>query len=339
MIKLIIFFRLLLFPLSLIFYIIIYIRNLFYDKNILKQISFPVKIISVGNITTGGTGKTPFVIYLVDYFLNHNKKVGIISRGYKNDTSDMIIAFDGNDVLADVNSAGDELYMIINRFSEHKDRFFAIAYKNRIDAIDEMVSKYKPDIIILDDAFQNRKIKKSVDIVINDKNSNTILDSIILPSGNLREPYSSLGRADLVFDNYKFNNISNEISNPLFFSYKSIGLFNVNGTEIQIGSLNDVMLISGIAKNESFSNYVCNFNLNIRKSFFYIDHYKYTSKDIEVFEKNYKSGCVFITTEKDFVKLKGFKNFVDNFPVYYLRIDVNLNNDYLNNFFRKAEII
>lgn len=322
--------RLSLLPLSIIYFVVIYLRNLIYDNNFIKPISFPAKIISIGNITTGGTGKTPFAIHLAEYFLNRNKRTGIISRGYKNNTHEMVLAFDGNEIKYNVNSTGDELYMIVNRLSKYRDKFFAIAYKDRIKAINFMITNYNPEIIILDDAFQNRKIKKSFDIVIRDNMSESILNKIILPAGNLREPFSSLKRADVIFDNNKFNNVETYTPNSLSFHYTSSGLYDNKGIKYNLEEMTDVILISGIAKNRSFTDYISTFEVNIKKTFQYKDHYKYTLKDIEIFEKSYNSGFVFITTEKDFVKLKTFSNFVDNYPVYYIRIDVNLNNDILD---------
>ena len=182
--------RLFLFPLSLVYYLIIISRNLLYDSGMFKQSGFRTPIISVGNITLGGTGKTPFVMFLTDYFITKGKKVGVISRGYKNKSNELIIAHDGKSVIANVEQTGDELGMIVNRFSDLKESFYAIAYFNRTEAIRKMEILFAPDIILLDDAFQNRKIKKTVDIVLVNQERKTFLDGILLPAGNLREPLS-----------------------------------------------------------------------------------------------------------------------------------------------------
>lgn len=330
------FLRIILLPLSLIYYIIISIRNYLYDFNIIKCESFDTPIISVGNITTGGTGKTPFVIYLTDFLLTKKKRVGVISRGYKSQSNKLVIAYDGNSITSDVYSTGDELSMIVNRFAGN-NLFYAIAYSDRVKAINEMIIRFSPDVIILDDAFQNRRIEKSVDIVVKDKECNSFLNNLLLPAGNLRETNTSLKRADIIFNNYKFSNPDSSLTNNI--RYKSSGFYNFNGAETEIPADKKVVLISGIGNNASFLNFANIFNLSVNKVYELSDHYNYSSKDIDEFKKNYKNDMVFLTTEKDFTKLKEFKDFVRNYPIYYLRIDVILDNDTLEKLLIKNNII
>jgi tetraacyldisaccharide 4'-kinase len=328
--------RLILLPLSLVYLCIISIRNFLYYVGIFKSVRFNTPIVSVGNITTGGTGKTPLVIYLTEYFISKGKSVGVISRGYKRKSNELVIAYDGKAITSDVHSTGDELFMIINRFSG-SDKFFAIAYHNRVMAINEMINKFSPDIIILDDAFQNRKVFKTIDIVIQNKENKTFLNNLLLPSGNLRETSLALKRADVILNNYKFDKPESSEENVII--YELTGIYDESGNKVEIPKDKKAILFSGIAHNKSFHNIISNRNIDILKKFEFFDHYDYTSEDIERFKSIYKEDLVYITTEKDFTKIREFKEFISNYPVYYLRIDVILINSSLDNLLRKKNIL
>lgn len=313
--------RVILLPLSVVYYLIITLRNFLYDKNILKSVDFKTPIISVGNITTGGTGKTPFVIFLAEHFIEGGKKVGVISRGYKSEADSLIISHDGKEVKAGIKKTGDEHGMIVNRFSNLRGNFFSIAFHNRLEAIKKMEIDFSPNVIILDDAFQNRKIKKKEILLVNKEREN-FLDSILLPAGNLRERKSALNRADLVMYNYKFKTERLSEENSMF--YTNTGFYDADGNRYEDLEFKKAAAISGIADNESFLNAVRKSGFDIKKVFEYADHYSYSVKDIKDFENAYEEGVIYLTTEKDFVKIKEFREFVSKFPVYYLRIDVNL---------------
>lgn len=328
--------RLLLLPFSFLFLIVISIRNFLYNHNILKKTQFSTPIISVGNITTGGTGKTPFVIYLIDYFLNKNKSVGVISRGYKRKSDELVIAYNGKFVSSDLQSAGDELYMTVNRFSG-ESKFFAIAYHNRIKAIKVMIERFSPNLIILDDAFQNRKTCKTLDIVIEDKENNTFFNNILLPAGNLRELKSSLIRADLVLSNYKFS--ASILKKDNSFIYKLLGVFDYKDNKIDIPKNHKAILISGIANNKSFLNLSNSLQITYKKVYQLSDHYEFTKDDITKYIAEFENDTIFLTTEKDFIKIREFREFVSNYPVYYLRIDVILNNKILDKLFIEKKIL
>ncbi|MCX6158228.1 MAG: tetraacyldisaccharide 4'-kinase [Ignavibacteriota bacterium] len=328
--------RLLLVPFSFLYFIIVYVRNFLFNYDILKSVGYTTPVISVGNITVGGTGKTPLVIYLTEYLLSKGKSVGVISRGYKSKSGNLVVAHNGKCITSDLHSTGDELFMIVNRLSGNS-KFFAIAYHDRGMAIKEMIERFSPDAIILDDAFQNRKIRKILDIVIEDKESNSFLNSFLLPAGNLRETRSALNRADLVLYNYKFAAKDSSIEN--FIEYSISGLYDYNENKLEIPKEKNVVLISGIANNSSFHNIVANLNIPIEKTIQYSDHYDYTLNDINKFISLHTNNVIFLTTEKDFIKIREFREFVSNYPVYYLRIDVILKNSILDNLLIKKNIV
>ncbi len=331
-----IFLRILLLPFSFLYLITITVINYLYDRGFIKSYKFNTPVISIGNISTGGTGKTPLVKYLADYFLNKNKSVGIISRGYKRKSNSLVIAYDGNNITSDLHSAGDELFMLINRFSGN-NKFYAIAFKDRIKAIEVMINNFSPDIIILDDAFQNRRISKSVDIVMIDNENTSCLNKLFLPAGNLREPKSSLKRADLILNNFKFSVCNSKVDNSIF--YKPVGIIDFTGKSIELKKDVSAVLISGIANNKSFHHTTETLNIRTREFYSFPDHYDYTISDVNKFISEYDKDTIFLTTEKDFIKLKEFKDFVSNYPVYYLRIDVILDNGILDNLFTNKDIL
>ncbi|HSH53326.1 MAG TPA: tetraacyldisaccharide 4'-kinase, partial [Bacteroidales bacterium] len=178
-----------LFPLSLIYGLIIYIRNRCYDYGIFKSTSFNIPIISIGNITVGGTGKTPHVEYLVD-LLKSEFKVATLSRGYKRKTKGFILA----DNQSTAREIGDEPRQIKQKFSDIE---VAVDSK-RVRGIQKLMDKKKDlDIILLDDAFQHRQVQTNLSILLIDYNR-PIDKDFMLPLGNLREQAFEKIRASLI---------------------------------------------------------------------------------------------------------------------------------------------
>lgn len=173
------------------------IRNLFYDLGLFKShVIQNVKIIAVGNISTGGTGKTPLVQYIAQFLHTQNKKVAILSRGYKRTTKGYILGKDYEKVYHVGTQIGDEPTQYV-----HNLPFAAVAVsEKRVIGANELVRTVSPEIILLDDAFQHRAIERNLNIVVLDYHSPPWQD-FLLPMGNLREPMISLERADIVVIN------------------------------------------------------------------------------------------------------------------------------------------
>jgi len=316
--------RLILFPLSLVYLIIILLRFVFYRLNIFKSYNISAYVISVGNLNTGGSGKTPFCIFMTDLFLSLNKTVCIISRGYRRESKGLLVAFDGVSEESPENT-GDELMMMVNRFRHYKNRFFAIADNNRVRAANYAVNEFKPDVIILDDAFQHLSIKRDADFLLNDCTSVSFTDNILLPAGNLREPQFLSYRADIRVNNFKFSNrnIEYEKSKSINAKYISKGFYNKTNTLITDLKNKNAVVFSGLAKNESFFIYAeGSTGVRIKNKISFPDHHDYDLKDINKLISLNEENEVFLTTEKDFIKLNKFTDFLDNFEVYYLKIDL-----------------
>ncbi|HPS65981.1 MAG TPA: tetraacyldisaccharide 4'-kinase, partial [Ignavibacteria bacterium] len=193
-------------PLTLIFFIIVKIKNFLYNSHILKQKKFPVKVISVGNVSAGGTGKSPFIIYLAERLISKGFKVGIISRGYGRETNGIQTVFDGNKFTDDSAKTGDELNMIAQNLNTYGKNVYILASEDRINGAEHLLRNFKADYILLDDAYQHRKIFRDIDIVIVDTEeylSKSLKNSLMIPSGILREPYSEIKNADIVIQNNK----------------------------------------------------------------------------------------------------------------------------------------
>ena len=185
--------KILLYPFSILYGFIIVIRNLFFDIGIFKTRKVNVPVISIGNITAGGTGKTPIVEYLTQYFLEQNHKVAVISRGYKRKTKGTVVVSDGKLLIYNASECGDEPLQIASKFPEA----IIIVDENRYRAAKLAEEKFKCDIILMDDGFQHRNLHRDFDVVVIDVTKPPNKEGL-LPSGFKREPLSSLKRADAI---------------------------------------------------------------------------------------------------------------------------------------------
>jgi len=242
------------------------------------------------------------------------------------------MVYNGNKLLCDAHTCGDELFMLTEHLKESYDNFFVAACENRVKAANVMIDKYSPDVILLDDGFQHRKLFRNLDIVMIDAPGilkNNFENAFLLPTGNLREPYESLKRCDIIMQNNKSSSlptierIKKYEKDIVKTNYEAVCLTNhVSETLDTIG--NDTIVFSGIASADSFYELLPKLNINVKEKIKFKDHYRYEKKDIDYLISKHKSGCIFITTEKDFVKIKEYKYFIKNYSVYYLKIKINI---------------
>lgn len=310
------FLRLLLLPLSFIFWLIITFRNKFFDWNIIKQIRLKIPVISIGNIKTGGTGKTPFTIYLAEYFLKKNIKIAIVSRGYKKTgTDDYFI--EGNQNNPSLDDLGDEPYLLFKRLKNISDNFILASGKSKSSLAKIVEEKYNPDIIMIDDGFQHRKLFRNLDLVLTEHKKN-IFDNLLLPAGSLRETKNSLKRASLVIKNNKALLI--ETNDNVSIKYIGKGYYNIDEKKVSLD--NAVYTICGIANPDSFYSLINRDKINILRKFEFSDHYTFTEEELRKLFIGTDKEKVIVTTEKDFVKLKEIKNLFTDYKIVYLKIDV-----------------
>ena len=332
--------KIILIPVSFLYSVVIFLRNKFYEFGIFKTTELSKPVVSIGNITTGGTGKTPLVIFTAEYYLKKGLKVGIISRGYNRKSGETVIVCDGKNINTNPEESGDELIMIANELEKNfKGNFFIAADKDRIKVAKLLIEKFNVDIIILDDGYQHRKIHRDVNIAVIDAadHYNNVMNNLFLiPSGNLRESHSNLERADIIIQNNKTSKLeiipflSERYRNIILMRYKTeyfIDIKNIILSKTE-NSYPDAVLFSGIANDDSFLKLIKNEGINIIKNIKYSDHYNYEEPDIDFLKSQYKENSVFITTEKDFVKVKNFEKFIFKYPVYFLKLKIEFTENY-----------
>lgn len=306
--------KIILLPLSLLYGFIVGIRNFFFNTGILKSKSFSTPVISVGNISVGGTGKTPHTEWILSE-LSKDFRVACLSRGYKRRTKGFILA--GADSTAD--ETGDEPLQIKSKFPNVQVACDA----KRVRGIEKLLSlSPQPEVIILDDAFQHRYVKAGKNIVLVDYNHPCYKD-YLLPAGRLRETPGALRRADYIIVSKCPENLtpiekrllSKHLKikpyQQLFFTTMHYGPIRGLEPAQPVPSLNDkssILCITGIARPEPYVNHLKQFTPNIT-TLKYPDHHHFSKRDIRniqtVFEEIYNPDKFIFTTEKDAVRLKG----------------------------------
>jgi tetraacyldisaccharide 4'-kinase len=321
--------RVLLFPFSLVYGFVVWLRNRGYDYNIIRSTSFNLPIICVGNLSAGGTGKSPMVEYLVR-LLSRSMKTAVISRGYKRKTSGYALA-DRNSTALEI---GDEPMQIFRKFPET-----AIAVgEERIVAISQLLHD-RPDtnVIILDDAFQHRSVKAGLNIVLTDSNHLFTRDWF-LPTGNLRDERQSYKRADILvvtkcspdLTERDKKKIIAEIGlvpgQEIFFTQIKYGVpyHLTKRSEISIDETLEVLLVSGIANPAPLKEYLTD-NSRTYYELLFGDHHIFSIDDWNEIGRKYNSLAaekkIIITTEKDAVRLLKFRELLNDLPIYVLPIE------------------
>ena len=299
------FLRKILFPLALLYWLITYIRNWFYDLGVLKSYSFDIPIIAVGNLSVGGTGKTPQIEYLIR-LLSDKYKVVVLSRGYKRSTEGFILADD----KATANSIGDEPFQFYSKFPNIQVAVDA----NRKNGIEKLVQlQDKPDIILLDDAFQHRKVKAGFYILLT-AYDDLFCNDFILPFGNLREPSSGKKRADMIIVTKCPEDLSElaqqkirekfKVKQQVFFTTIQYDNFVFgNDSQLLVSEIQSEskVLVAGIAKPKLFFDFLKN---EKDETLVFPDHHDFSRQDCEQILAQ-ANGRKIVTTEKDFVRLNG----------------------------------
>ena len=303
-------------PLSWLYGLGVGFRNLLFKLGILKSRAFDIPVISVGNITVGGSGKTPHVEYLVS-LLKDKMKVAVLSRGYKRKSKGYVLANDDTTMR----EIGDEPYQMKQKFPE----LYVAVDKKRTEGIDRLTHDEQTkdvDVILLDDAYQHRYVKPGVNILLVDYHRLIIYDKL-LPAGCLREPKEGKSRADIVIITKCPKDLRPMEYRVLMkaldlYPYQSLyfttliydNLKQVYGIEsMPINSLPDkcnVLLLTGIASPKQMQNDLSVYNYNLSYLSF-SDHHNFSKKDIRTINRKFAelpSPKVIITTEKDVARIK-----------------------------------
>jgi tetraacyldisaccharide 4'-kinase len=294
------------------------VRNALYDKGILNQWRSPIPVVSVGNITTGGTGKTPLVDWIVRFYHASGTSAAIISRGYGRRTKGVQLVSDGRRILLGSRDAGDETVMLAAR----NPRSLVIVAEDRTEGVRFLMREFAgrlPGVIVLDDAFQHRRIARDLDIVVVNAAAPQELDAM-LPEGRLREPLLGLQRADLIIlgkitDESKAESLLarlEQFGKPVIRSRIRPGkLVNTDGTEnkaIEAGM--KAFAFAGIGAPEGFLHSLEMAGVTVAATKFIRDHEPYTETIIrKIVTDSAQKSLVPVTTEKDWFRIADHPQF------------------------------
>lgn len=302
-------------------------RNKKFDKGKIKLTQTKAKVISIGNLIAGGTGKTPLTIKLVNLLKNQGYKVGVVGRGYGRKSKELII-LDNNLENYSSDITGDEMLLIAK-----KTNLPVAIFHRKYIAAKELDSKYNLDIILIDDGFQHRYLHRDIDIIL--INNETINNPNTIPKGYLREPLQNYNRADFILLENGINKdkINFEKSKIHFYDKKTnkVRIISKDNENYLIKYNLKVLLTCSIANPKNFLNFVDNLGFEVAKQYFYKDHYNYEINDINNIISDCKQLNIkhIITTEKDLIKLKNYFNvlFQNEINILIIEIDIEIENE------------
>ena len=330
--------RKLLLPISFVYAIVLFLRHKLYDWGILKSKSFSVPNICVGNLNLGGTGKTPHIEYLVR-LLSDEYKIAVLSRGYGRKTKGYILANDNHSH----NDIGDEPLQYHKKF----DNIHVAVDEDRCEGITKLLQENGThQVILLDDAYQHRKIKAGLNVLLTDY-YNLYSNNHLVPTGILRDIKTAAKRADIIVVTKSPNVISpynkRDVEQSLkalphqkvfysFIEYQDFKPFSKISHEFDIKEAKTVLLFCGIANTYSLEDHLKRKYNTVAKMQFN-DHHDFTEKDIEMVIERYNSligkNKVIVTTEKDAMRLinSSFVNKFDEIPVFTIPIKVKFHKE------------
>lgn len=327
-------FKIILYPLVPVYYLIINIRNSFFDKNIFKTTKVDAKVISVGNITTGGSGKTPLVIFLAKLLKTGKKNVGVLSRGYGRKTKGYLLVSDGKNIFSKVDECGDEIYHTVLECVVP-----AAVSEDRAKGAAKLIEETDVDVLVLDDAYQHRWINRDLNLLIFEQNfltDSSFYLQKLLPFGSMRESYESVDRADAIIINKKFSEkkeipagIQKYFENKKIFYayYEAINFVDIKRkTEYKLSDFEGQvsLVVSGIANPYSFINILEQNKVDTKNRLIFKDHKNYSHKEVQKIRKEFyaTNSHSVVTTEKDAVKLTEYSKELDDIDIFYLKIEM-----------------
>lgn len=301
-----------LFPFSVLYGLITFLRNKAYDWGLLKSYSIPSKSITVGNLSVGGTGKTPHVDFLIQYFLSQNKEITILSRGYGRKTKGLFVAKTDSSAA----EIGDEPKQYVQRYS---DKIHVVLAEKRKEGVDYILTHLpNNEIIILDDAFQHRAVSAGFSILITPFDD-LFSNDFMLPTGNLREWRIGKNRADVIIVSKSPREISTEKENEIcqklgfrndrvFFSSLEYNDLVAASSENTAVNFDEVLLVTGIGNPQPLIDFWKEKCAVHHMAF--PDHHNYSTADIRAIHEKFgtfaSKNKAIITTEKDFMRLQQF---------------------------------
>ncbi|WP_457642590.1 tetraacyldisaccharide 4'-kinase [Persephonella sp.] len=303
-----------------------YLRRIFYETGLIKKKYLPKPVISIGNLSTGGTGKTPLTIFTAKELQKKGLKVCVLSRGYKRRSKGTVVVSDGKNIFVGWQKAGDEPFLIAS------NNIPVIVSSSRYKAGLKALETMDVDVFILDDGFQHYQLHRDINILVIDA-TKPFWEDKLLPAGRLREPVSFYRYADIfvvnkisTIDKDKLMILEEKLSQfdkLFFFSSEHVDKLTdgIKTIDISILKGKNVGVFSGLGNNKQFFDLIRklskNLNCNIKKFISFPDHYDYSDLNLE------DNVDLWITTEKDLIKIKKKEN------ILALRYQLKLENRYI----------
>ncbi len=314
-------------------------RNALYDAGLLRSTEFAIPVICVGNLTVGGTGKTPTINYLIDHLLSKGVNVGIVSRGYGRTSKGFFIIDDASNAAL----VGDEPLLFFKRWGI---KAVIAVGEQRVHAIRSMREMYPQlDVILMDDGFQHRAVQPSASILLTSY-QNPFYRDFILPSGTLREGRRWARRASMVVVTKSPLNIQPDEKLEI---EKRLGRYTRKGVPIFFSSIaygepvafgenrewkQKVFLVTGIANPAPLVDYLVQKGIEILNHWVKADHFIYSELEMQLIVEEYKKldDCVVLTTEKDFVKMgsEEFAPYLAKAPFFYIPVEFSFSKEKQN---------
>ena len=315
-------------PLSLVYGAGVRLRLSLYRTGIFKTHTLPCTVISVGNITAGGAGKTPMTIHIAGLLKKMGRSVVVLSRGYKRSSKGVKIVSDGAKLLLGPMEAGDEPYLMARRL----EGVPVVVGEDRVKAGEYAIRKFTPDCILLDDGFQHIRLFRDLNILLVDSKT-AFGNDRLLPAGLLREPMGGVGRADLIMikgvKDHKLKPSDEERLKD--FNLDTLGFhYRVTGASAlkkkkrlgpdELGGLK-VFALAGVANPGAFLETLKELGASVTGKLLYRDHHAYSKADFDSIIKAAEGQAeLIVTTEKDGVKLERFAD--GRVPIYAIGIEV-----------------
>jgi tetraacyldisaccharide 4'-kinase len=325
-------------------------RNVFYDREWLRPRKLPCRVISVGNLTVGGTGKTPIVIWVAQRLIDQGRRVAVLSRGYRRTAgAPYVLVSNGASMLAGPHEAGDEPYLIAQRCPGTTVAVGADRYR-----LGRWVLEQCPvDDIILDDGFQHRRLYRDVDLLVLDASDRQGMRGL-LPAGRLREPLSSAARAAaLLVTRLDGGGDARAVVEPINAAagrgfeaieirFKPEGLLDLGTGAVlkpEQASGRRAFVFSGIGNTASFRSLVRRCGIEIKDALAFEDHHIYTPDDLETIRARFVASHAeyVVTTEKDAVKLRPLMTPTDRIVALRLRTEIGAGRERLESLILPAE--
>lgn len=325
-------------PLAWLYRSIVAWRNFFYDKKFFSIERVAAKVVSVGNLSAGGAGKTPTVAFLANALTERGCKVAIVARGYGRSGTGACLVSDGHTVLAEIHEAGDEPLLL----AQQCPRVAVVVAESKTHAAQIAAEHFQPDVILVDDGFQHRRLQRELDWVLISARM-LMQKPWLLPAGPLREPLRNLRRAHIILltetnglgvkERQKVLNILARVTTASIMPINFVGdhvrpLFEGKMLATFSAQQTSAFLVSGIARPERFRQSVEAFGIKVREHAIYRDHHRYSARDVEALARKFQNSgadCL-LTTAKDAVKLQSFAR-LQALPSYVLELRLSVEAD------------